>query len=115
MSYDADMVVDTGAEYPASVEYMGNYTWNVAPMYKLAFEQCKLPYTSLHDLNGMTGEEVGDVLGKVIAQMTRPKYVAQYQALNPMNGWGNWSGAVRFLRNIQEAAVKHNKAKLSIT
>ena len=56
MSYWVGMEIDTGAEYPAVVGESWNYTYNVAPMFGLAFNSSEgHPLPSSHDREDRSG------------------------------------------------------------
>ena len=129
MSYVAYMEIDTGKKYPTMVKDMGNYTWNVGVMFLFAFDAAWLmeshetlsyeyfpvesKYKSLYDLNGLTGEVVSPILRRMILHMETREGL--YKRLNPQNGWGNYCGAVEYLRDILAGCKAHPKATLSIT
>ena len=92
MSYDVwfhDHNEDIGPSF--------NYTSNVGSMY---FSAGKL---RIKDLNGKTGEEAVAMLEPVVSYMeTHP---AEMKALAPDNGWGNFTGALEFVRNILDTCA----------
>ena len=108
MSYDVNMVVDTGATYPASVHDCGNYTYNVGDMFRAS-----LGGDGLRELQGLAGEEATPKLRKAIAYME--DHPVEMRGMNPANGWGNYEGALNYLRAVLDGCVTHPKAVVSIT
>jgi hypothetical protein len=110
VSYDVTLSVDTGGKEPAYLTDVldENYTYNVSPMF----------YDALGEggLNGLHGMDAGEAAKKVqiaIALMTRDQ--AKYEAMNPSNGWGDYHGALRFLRAIGTACTENPKARVVIS
>lgn len=109
MSYDVGMEVDTGAEWPVSVGEWHNYTYNVAPMFALAFEADD----GIRSLHGLTGAEAAPRIEAAVRYFEQ--HMDEMRALNPPNGWGNAEGALRFLRRILEEARAHPKATVGVS
>ncbi|MGV9888355.1 hypothetical protein [Streptomyces sp. NPDC003395] len=111
MSYDISlhMQVDTGG--PEPVDYcaddIGNYTANVSGMWHDALGR------RLADLNGRTAGDCITELRRAVADMeNRPDH---YRAMNPPNGWGNYEGALDYLRKLHDACCAHPKATIRIS
>lgn len=111
MSYDIALYlkVDTGGSEP--VDYcaadIGNYTANVSGMWTDA-----LGYR-LADLKGRTAGDCTDDLRRAVADMqNRPDH---YRAMNPPNGWGDYEGALAYLRQLHDACCAHPKATVHIS
>ena len=79
----------------------GNYTWNVSPMFVLAFKNKK----GLDIINNEPAFVAADMLGAAINRMIESRET--YEKLNPENGWGSYDGAVMFLQKIREKCVEH--------
>ena len=96
--------VDTGSEKPTDVTlYEANYTHNVRPMWEKAGV-----YDALYLSNGQTALHILPALeAGLLAMEADPP---TYEALNPLNGWGNYIGALDFLRDFTDACQKHPKA-----
>lgn len=78
---------------------VGNYTYNVMPMYEKA-----LGVQSLTEfLQGKKVSEVIQPLMKGIREMEA--HPEEYKKLNPENGWGNYEGALNFLKTIVSKCV----------
>lgn len=107
MSYDIDLTIDTGGDYHASVEDVGNYTCNVSPMYRKAFGD-----EGINSFNGLTGLEACERLKDGIHHMIINK--EKYEKLNPENGWGDYHGALFYLQKLMLACLKHPKATIRI-
>ncbi len=69
-----------------------NYTYNVSPMFKEAG-------LSIRELDGMLGADALPKVTAAISAMLADR--AKYEPLNPPNGWGNYEGAIEFLRTIR--------------
>jgi hypothetical protein len=108
MSWDASMVVDTGGEYPAEVQDLGNYTWNVSEMFYAAFGA-----DGLRTIEGKSGKDAVPIVRSAIAFMQDNG--AAMRALNPKNGWGDYEGAIEFLKTILDGCLRHPKATVSLT
>lgn len=107
MSYDIYLQIDTGAEDPTTVYEVGNYTTNVSGMWALA-----LGYR-LYEVSGRNaGETVPDLDRAIAAMQADP---ATYQAMNPDNGWGDYSGALEYLRSLRDACVRHPKTQIRVS
>jgi hypothetical protein len=111
VSYDIALYlqVDTGG--PEPVDYcaadIGNYTANVSGMWADALGH------RLADLKGRTAGDCIDTLRRAVADMeNRPEH---YQAMNPPNGWGNYDGALAYLRQLHDACCAHPKAEIHIS
>ncbi|MGA4964473.1 hypothetical protein [Streptomyces pseudogriseolus] len=111
MSYDIALYlqVDTGG--PEPIDYcaadIGNYTSNVSGMWTEALGH------RLADLHGRTAGDSVTSLRNAIADMeTRPDH---YQAMNPPNGWGDYEGALEYLRQLHTACCAHPKADIHIS
>lgn len=108
MSYDIDLVIDTGAEEPATVCEVGNMTSNVSPMWGKALGH------NLSDLDGRVAGGCVAALARAVSHMQDPANKAAYEAMNPLNGWGDRVGATRYLEDLLRACQKHPKATISI-
>lgn len=109
MSYDVHLEIDTGGTSKAIIEDCGNYTYNVSPMFYKAMPE------GLTGLRGKTGLAAIPILANGISEMTHPDKVAEYEKMNPKNGWGDRASAVAFLQGILESCRRHPKAMLEIT
>lgn len=106
MSYDAWMQIDTGGSEPARVCDIGNMTSNVSPMWTKALG------FPLRDLQDKTGAECVPHLARALGHIRAPENRADYEAMNPPNGWGNHGHAIAFLQQIADACERHPKAQL---
>ncbi|WP_406227412.1 hypothetical protein [Streptomyces anthocyanicus] len=111
MSYDVALYlqVDTGG--PEPIDYcaadIGNYTSNVSRMWDEALGH------RLADLHGQNAGDSADVLKQAVADMeARPDH---YRAMNPANGWGDYEGALDYLRRLMIACCAHPKAEICIS
>lgn len=107
MSWDVDIIINTGIE-DSSVEECGNYTYNVSPMYYNSFNLEE----GLRGLHQMGCEDAIKHLNIAINKMESDP--EKYRAMNPKNGWGDYEGALNFLKRIRKDCTKHPKAKVGV-
>jgi len=107
MSWDTCISIDTGGDEMALVEDVGNYTYNVAPMYYGAFGE-----GGFRQLNKMNCKDATPILKKAIKNMMVNKQ--EYTKMNPPNGWGNYEGALEYLKKILQACKNHPNAVIDI-
>lgn len=104
MSYDVYLEIDTGADEPVEITSF-NYTTNCAPMWREAGI----------DLRECTGAPCSEAAGPIADAVKRMEADPDtYKAMNPPNGWGDYDGALNFLRNIAAACTQHPKAHLRV-
>lgn len=114
MSYDVELVIDTGGEYPATVTECRSPTYNLAPMFR---EALGIPMSAHADsggghLDGMLARDALPILNRAIERMcSEPD---RFRALNPPNGWGSYEGALEFLRWLREQCENHPKATVRV-
>lgn len=108
MSYDISLNIDTGGRYPATIVDCGNYTYNVAPMFARA-----LGGKGLNDIDGEEAWKVIPKLEHAIEHMGT--HAADYRELNPPNGWGNYDGALEYLRGVLKACKENPKCTIRIS
>ena len=99
MSLDFSLVKEVASE---------NYTHNVIEMWVKA--GC---YDALYNSEGRCAENLVPVLYAAIQDML--KRPAEYKALNPDNGWGDYDGALKFLLRIHEICLLFPSAIVSIS
>jgi hypothetical protein len=111
VSYDISLYlnVDTGGAEPLEVcvAEVGNYTSNVARMWGDALG---------HSLGDLKDKNAGDSLPALTAAVDRmlanPDH---YRAMEPSNGWGDYDGALSYLRGLRDACLVHPKAVIHIS
>lgn len=109
MSWDISLEIDTGGVEPAEVVDIGNYTYNVMPMYAKV-----MGLRSLNsDLHGMLAGEAIPILRNGIAYMEDNPLI--FQRMNPENGWGDYEGALEYLRKILKACVSNPKCTIRVS
>jgi len=103
------MNIDTGGPEPTSVELtdIGGYTSNVAPMWTTALGH------RLADLKDTNAGDSLPVLQRAVAAMEANP--GKYEAMNPPNGWGDYEGALDYLRRLRDACAAHPKATIWIS
>ena len=108
MSWDVSLMIDTGDKELVEVVDLGNYTYNVSPMYYKAFER----KGGFRSLDGMRVKKAIPILERAIQRMKDdPK---QYKKMNPENGWGDYEGALEYLMDILDGCKKHPKTIIKI-
>jgi hypothetical protein len=108
MSHDAWMEIDTDALLPVEMIDIGNYTRNVSPMWRKAMTAAAGNQMSIQDTDGMTGAEALPLLAAALVHMLRNQ--AEYEEMNPENGWGDYEGATEFMRDCVWACAAHPNA-----
>lgn len=96
MSYDVSLTVHTGSSDNDIYVYDANYTSNVAPMWRAAG-------IDLKHARGMVAGALVYRLNEAVAAMEADP--DKYRAMNPPNEWGDYDGALEFLRNLRGACV----------
>lgn len=111
MSYSVYLTVDTGGTVPAIVAEVGNIIWNAMPMYYKAFgPDLSDGFKGLH---GRIAREAVIILRPAIARIEDNR--AEYEEMNPKNGWGSYEGALELLRKLLAACLEHPKAQVDIS
>lgn len=107
MSYDIWLEIDTGAEDPVTVIEIGNYTTNCSPMWTHA-----LGGKLLREFQHAPCSEAAGPLADAVNRMEADPDT--YREMNPPNGWGDYEGALRFLRRLAEACAANPKCRIGI-
>jgi hypothetical protein len=103
------MQIDTDGPKPGHVDlYSRNITHNVAKMWAKAGV-----FEALYEGQGKTAGEIVDVLAKGVEDMEQKR--EEYLPLNPSNGWGDYDGALDFLREYATACRENPKATISVS
>lgn len=85
-----------------------NYTHNVVPMWKKA--GC---YDALYESSGLRAKEV--LLALKLGLMDMLGNPAEYTALNPENGWGDYESATHFLVSVIIAFAENPDAIIGVS
>jgi hypothetical protein len=107
VSYDVWLEIDTGSEEPSTVVELGNYTSNVSPMWCAA-----LGGTLLREYHGAPCSEAAGPLAEAVKRMEADPET--YKLMNPANNWGDYDGALAYLRRLAEACAKHPMCTIHI-
>lgn len=101
MSYDGWIEVAVpDRDEPLVCANFGNYTSNVSRMWGWALSLvCETPMR-LADTEGWSCEKAAPILAKAVAVMEAER--PRMEAWNPENGWGDFNGALEYLRNAAE-------------
>lgn len=108
MSHDVYLEIDTGSDTLATVVEVGNYTSNVAGMWRKA-----LGGESLSDFDGRNAGESVEVLAAAVAWMEADPDA--YRAMDPDNGWGRYEGASDYLTALLGACREHPKCQIRVS
>jgi len=106
MSYDASLIIYTGNSWHEVVD-IGDYNYNVSPMFSLAIGE------SITELSGANARYVDSVLEMAIKKMEDES--GFFKELAPTNGWGNYEGALAYLKRIQGYCKDHPLCTFIIT
>lgn len=108
MSYDIYLDIDTGAGEPQTVAEVGNYTSNVSPMWRQA-----LGGKLLREYHGAPCSEAAGPLAEAVKRMeAEPE---KYREMEPGNGWGDYEGALAYLRRLAEMSAEHSKCVIYVS
>lgn len=119
VSYDIDLVIDTGAGNMPSVCDVGNYTSNVSAMWHKALWEGDVLHEVAGDaysLKALHGKNAGDciqLLERAIRRMEQDG--ATYVAMNPDNGWGTYEGALEYLKKMLYGCRQHPKCTIDVS
>jgi len=106
VSYDVHLEIDTGGEHPAYVTENQSPTYNLGPMF------CEALGAPLRSLDGKLASEALPIVSAALVAMAADP--AKFKALNPSNGWGDFDGAINFLRWLQSECSAHPKATVRV-
>lgn len=109
MSYDGWLVIDTGGPEMAEVVELGNYTSNVAPMWRKALSAAGEDIR-LSDTGGRISAEVLPLLQSAVAHMR--EHPDEYRPLDPENGWGDYEGALTYLAKVADECERNPRTSL---
>ena len=107
MSHDAWLTVNTGT-VEVQVAEIGNYTRNVSPMWRKAMTAATGRLMAIQDTDGWLAEDAAPVFTRAAEHMAENPN--EYLPLNPPNGWGNYSGALDYMRTCAEVCRQHPNA-----
>jgi hypothetical protein len=106
MSWDTYLAINTGIDDIEVID-VGNYTYNVGKMYNDALG------FSYSDFDGMLAKDAIQILKMAIEKMEKnPKH---YEAMNPENNWGNYDGALKYLKSLHRACEDNPLCKIVVT
>jgi len=137
VSYDVSLTVSTGAGREVEV-WSDNYTSNVSGMWARALELPEQPW--VHDgqqvigsqprpdggwepvpltnhgvrlLDGAPAVEAAGILSDAVRRMAADP--EPYRAMNPASGWGDYDGALAFLRGLAAACAEHPAGTIRVS
>jgi hypothetical protein len=107
MSYDVDLVIKNALGENFTVVEVGNYTTNVAPMWKKALGY---PLRDLHKRRA--GDVVDEIAAAVAVMVCEPE---QFREMNPDNGCGDNVGAMQYLVRLYEGCRRWPDATIHVS
>ena len=118
MSYNVYIEIDTGSpDGLTMVEEVGNYTSNVSGMWTHALTRTPLDELRgrqrLRDLKGVNCADAIPCLTRAVEHMT--DHPEEYKSMEPDNGWGDYAGALAYLKALLDACRRHPKASIDVT
>ena len=102
MSYDISITKHCSHCDHTEILYEQSYTFNVRPMYVLAFDN----ELGIKILNTLSTKMASVFLFKAINYMCA--YKEELTKLNPLNGWGNYEGALNVLVSLHSNCIKYS-------
>lgn len=105
MSYDFSTKVKIDGKW-YTCQDAGNYTYNVSDMYCACLEEIGVSetYPSITKWNSLYAWDVLFMVEGILRIMRNdPK---RFRAMSPANGWGNYAGALKYMRDIRLAIRK---------
>lgn len=106
MSYDIQLVIDTGGKRKARVTECRSPTYNLSKMFAVALGR------PIRSLDGMLADDVIPILE--VATVAMHEDPDKFKAFNPENGWGNYEDALKSLCWLLEMCKEHPKATVEI-
>lgn len=106
MSIDIDLSINTGHELVSVVD-VGNYTHNCQPMWSHALKETGSRIPHLCGFHEVLAQEAFSLLQAAVNHMDDPQNRATYEAMNPPNGWGEFTSAREYLRTFMNACRDH--------
>lgn len=82
-----------------------NMTSNVAPMWRAAG-------ADLAEFHGKRAKDCIPGLDTAVAAMASDP--ARFEAMNPPNGWGSYTGCLAFLRELRQQFAEHPDATVDV-
>ena len=105
MSWDIRLIEEKLVE--VEVAEVGNYTCNVSPMYGDAMG------VSLSYFDGKAAKDCVRLLSQGVANMVDDP--DKYLAMEPENGWGHYTGALKYLHNLLNACIENPNATIEVS
>lgn len=98
MSWGVDIIIDHQDGYTTTVEVVDGHTYNLSPMWRRAGVFAKRS----NELDGRNAGQLAPLLSAALLDAIR--FAADYKALNPENGWGDYEGFIETLTRFAELA-----------
>lgn len=106
MSYSIGLEIDTGGEHPTDLGEYWNFTSNCAPMWRRAGA----------DLADFEGKLAAGCLPLTVSAIEHMKAnPSVYEAMNPLNGWGDYPTCLTALVNLASMLRIHPKATVRVS
>jgi len=99
--------IETGNEPYTATLYDDNITHNLAPMWRKAGV-----FDAIYNSDGKQAGCIAKKLRKGLEKMkAKPE---KFRRLNPVNGWGDYDGAIEFLSDLTDACEKYPNATIGV-
>jgi len=114
MSYDTSLVTRCRHCSNGKQHYDANYTYNVSGMFRLALYGSTESEKGWTSLDGMKVSDALPMLNKAYEHMSDPVNANTYRKMNPSNGWGDFEGATRYLKDLLDACREWPDAVIEV-
>lgn len=123
MSYDIWLTGKLGGEREVHIEEPGNITYNLDPMFALALDgDPQLGVQGGADvvfhrknpaLKRFIGKRAAEAVVALLAALEKmEREPDRFRVLNPENGWGDYEGAVDYIRRFYVACQRYPEATI---
>lgn len=99
MSWSAEIVVKYDCGHGEVVHVVDGHTYNLSPMWR------KAGIDPSRDMDGLNAGRLAPILTAGLIDALRHR--AEYEALSPANGWGDYEGFVEILTRFCQLAWEH--------
>ena len=97
MSYDFWLASSCETCNTSHVHFEVNYTSNIGPMFRHRFKD------GIHVINNENANVGGRILFDLLGHFLDNK--EELEKLNPTNGWGDYEGALKLIRDMVKASM----------
>lgn len=111
MSYDIDLIINTGKGRMVSAVYIGNFTYNAQPHFEAASGPEYFEIKSPRDLNGMRAADALLHLERIVFNTENDPKIKQIPFAN---NWGDFDSWLRFLQDWRDLCRDHPATIVSV-